>query len=347
MDLTIRLDRRAVGSGQAPYVIAEIGSNHNGDMDLCRRLIDAAVTAGVDAVKFQSFSIEGLLARQEYAGQDGFLRDVERYRFKPEQHRTVKAYCDERGVTFCSTPFSTREADLLGELGVPFFKISSTDVNNPVFLRHVARKQRPIVLSTGMATLGEIERAVEVIRGAGNEQIVLLHCVSLYPPDYGRVNLRNIEMFHDVFSLPVGFSDHTLGIGCPLAAIALGACVVEKHFTLDKKLGGWDHAVSADPTEMTAIVREGRAVWQSLGRYGRVVSPEEAEKRAAFRRSLVTTRTMKAGEVLREADLQFKRPGTGIPPDEAEFALGQILIEDLAAEQVVRWSHLERGRTRR
>jgi N,N'-diacetyllegionaminate synthase len=343
MELTIKLGGRAVGPGQAPYVIAEIGSNHNGDMALCRRLIDAAVTAGVDAVKFQSFSIEGLLARQEYSGQDGFFRDVERYRLMPDQHRTVKAYCDEKGVTFCSTPFSAGEVDLLEEVGAPFFKIASMDVNNPALLRYVARKKRPIVLATGMATLGEIERAVEMIRGEGNEQLVLLHCVSLYPPAYGRMNLRNIEMLHEVFGLPVGFSDHTLGIGCPLAAIALGACVIEKHFTLDKKLEGWDHAVSADAAEMAAIVREGRAVWESLGRYERVVSSEEVEKRAAFRRSLVTKRAMKAGELLSERDVGFKRPGTGIPPDEVQFAVGRKLVEDLAADQVVRWSHLDRG----
>jgi N-acetylneuraminate synthase len=336
----VSLAGRLVGSGQPPFFIAEIGANHNGDMDLCRRLIDAAAAAGADAVKFQSWTEKSLLAMGEFGRQEAFMREVRKYRLSPDQHRLARQRCQARGVAFCSTPFSPEEADLLEELDVPFFKVSSMDVNYLAFLRHLARKKRPVVLSTGMAALGEIERAVETIEAEGNEQIVLLHCVSLYPPKPQTVNLRNIQMLAEVFGLPVGYSDHTIGVGCPLAAIALSACVIEKHFTLDKKLPGWDHAVSADPGEMATIVREGRNIQQALGCYGRVLSTEERDKRQVFRRSLVLTRPMKAGERIGEGDLACKRPGTGIPPDQLENVVGRRLAEDLGAEQVLHWSQL-------
>ncbi|HVP13533.1 MAG TPA: N-acetylneuraminate synthase family protein [Phycisphaerae bacterium] len=341
MPQTVSFAGRLIGNGQPPFFIAEIGANHNGDMDLCRRLIDAAADAGADAVKFQSWTDKSLLALGEYAAQDDFLRQARKHQLSPEQHHMARERCRAKGVMFCSTPFSAGEADMLEGLDVPFFKISSMDVNHHAFLRHVARKKRPIILSTGMATLGEIEQAVMAIRSEGNDDIVLLHCVSLYPPNAETVNLRNIRMLSDVFGLPAGFSDHTIGVGCPLAAVALSACVVEKHFTLDKKMPGWDHAVSADPTEMATIIREGREIWKALGRYERTLTKEEVEKRNVFRRSLVTKRSMKAGEVITREDLDCKRPGWGIPPNELEYVVGRKLSEDVAAEQVLRWSQLK------
>jgi len=233
------------------------------------------------------------------------------------------------------------EVDLLEKLAVPFFKIASMDVVHLPLLKYVARKQRPVVISTGMATLAEIEQAVETVRAEGNEQIVLLHCVSIYPPEYETINLRNMATLQQAFDVPVGFSDHTLGTAIPLAAISIGACVIEKHFTLDQGMAGWDHAISANPEQLRTIVAEGRNIFTALGKNGRMVSAAEMEKRKKFRRSLVARRKLEQGHIITEADLDAKRPGTGIAPNEITYVLGRRLASDIAADQVLHWKHLQ------
>ena len=339
-----------IGPENPPYVIAEIGSNHNGDMDLCRRLIAAAADAGAQAVKFQSWTEASLIAKEEYDRNTeyadkkrhfGSLRDmVKSYQFTAEQHFEAHSYCSERGITFCSTPFSPDEADLLEKLDVPFYKIASMDIVHLPLLRHVARKKRPVLISTGMASLAEIEMAIEVVRNEGNNRIVLLHCVSLYPPDYGIIHLRNMAMLQQAFDVPVGFSDHTMGTAIPLAAIALGACVIEKHFTLDQNMPGWDHAISATPAEMETIVTQGKNIQTSLGESRRIVTEAEIEKRKKFRRSLVTRRPLLRGHVLTEGDLDAKRPGTGISPAEISYAVGRKVARDLQEDEVIGWADL-------
>ena len=214
------------------------------------------------------------------------------------------------------------------------------DVVNHPLLEYVAAKGRPIVLATGMATLGEIEQAVEVIRAAGNHDLALLHCVSIYPPDYESIRLLNIPMLRDVFDVPVGFSDHTLGTSVPLAAVALGACIIEKHFTIDKDMPGWDHAISADPAELQAIAAEGRRVYDALGGRARVVAEAEIVKRRQFRRSLVTKRAFGRGHTLSQDDLTAKRPGTGILPAELAHVVGRSLAVDLEEDHVLRWQDM-------
>jgi N,N'-diacetyllegionaminate synthase len=348
---TIMLGGTLVGDGQPPYIIAEIGSNHNGDMHLCRKLIDAAAGAGAHAVKFQSWSESSLIAREEYERNPDYsdkkkhfgslLEMVRAYQLTPAQHVEAQSYCRSRGVAFCSSVFSPEEADLLERLDVPFFKIASMDVVNLPLLAFVARKQRPIIIATGMATLAEVDRAVATVRGEGNEQIVLLHCVSIYPPEYDTIRLRNMEMLRQALDVPVGFSDHTLGTSIPLAAIALGACLIEKHFTLDKDMAGWDHAISADPVELRTIVDQGRHVFDSLGGFPRIVTDGEIEKRRKFRRSLVARHTLSRGHVLIEADLTAKRPGSGISPDEMRYVLGRRLAADIDEDRVIRWEDLQ------
>ena len=348
---TVVLGGTAVGERLPPYIIAEIGSNHNGDMELCRRLIDEAADAGAHAVKFQSWSESTLIAKEEYDRNPeysdkkrhfGSLREMVRaYQLTPDQHLEALRWCRERKVAFCSSVFSNEEADLLERLDVPFYKIASMDVTNLPLLAYVAAKRRPILLSTGMATLAEIDRAVETVRREGNEEIVLLHCVSIYPPLYETIHLRNMEMLRQAFDVPVGFSDHTLGTSIPLAAIALGACVIEKHFTLDKEMAGWDHWISADPPELRTIVAEGRNVFAALGEHVRTVTEAEMEKRQRFRRSLVARRALKRGEVLTEGDLDAKRPGTGIGPDEMRYVVGRKLVEDIEEDQLLSWKDLE------
>jgi N,N'-diacetyllegionaminate synthase len=348
---TIKFGDVEVGPGKPPYIIAEVGSNHNGDMDLCRQLIDTAADAGAHAVKFQSWTDTSLIAEEEYARNTeysdkkkhfGTLREmVTAYQFTASQHREAHAICRARNIAFCSTPFSPEEVDLLESLDVPFFKIASMDVGHLPLLKYVARKQRPVVISSGMATLAEIDRAVETVRAEGNNQIVLLHCVSVYPPEYGSIHLRNMAMLQQAFDVPVGFSDHTLGTAIPLAAIAIGASVVEKHFTLDRDMAGWDHAISANPEQLRTIVAEGRNIFNALGENRRTVSAAEMEKRKKFRRSLVARCKLSQGHQLTEADLGAKRPGTGIAPDEMAYVLGRRLATDLSADQVLHWEHLQ------
>ncbi len=341
MDRKVELAGHLIGPGEQPYIIAEIGANHNGDMALCRRLIDAAVESRADAVKLQSWTDKSLFSKGVYEESPDLHGEVRRYQLSIEQHLEIQEYCKSKGVTFFSTPVSMAEADMLEEMDVPFYKIASMDVNHLPFLRHVARKKRPMVISTGMATLSEIEQAVNVVRGEGNEEIVLLHCVALYPPDFDIVNLRNIGMLSDIFGVPVGFSDHTVGIGCSLAAVALGACVIEKHFTLDKNMEGWDHSISADPADMALLVQEGHNIQRSLGNYNRTVSADEIEKAKLMRPSLVMRQAMRSGDIVTEHDLDFKRPGTGIRPDEMHYVVGRRLVKDVEEDELLLWNHLQ------
>ncbi|HEX7579048.1 MAG TPA: N-acetylneuraminate synthase family protein [Thermoanaerobaculia bacterium] len=342
---------RRIGAGHSPFIVAEIGSNHNGDMALCRRIIDAAKGAGAEAAKFQSWSKVSLIGRAEYERNTKYAKQdpsaltleqaVERYQLTPEQHRETATYCRERGITFLSSCFSTQEVDLLESLGTPAYKIASMDVNHLPLLEYVARTGKPVILSTGMATLGEIEAALRVLRREGSGPVVLLHCVSMYPCPAPEVNLRNIPTLQTTFGIPVGLSDHSLGNAIPLAAVALGACLIEKHFTVDKQLEGWDHAISADPGDFAALVQGSRDVFEALGRAERIVGDKELEKRKAFRRRMVTRRPMKKGDRLRPEDVDFKRPGTGIRPDELCYVVGRVLTRDLAAEDELEWTDLE------
>jgi N,N'-diacetyllegionaminate synthase len=347
---TVNLGTVAVGGDHPPYIVAEVGSNHNGDMDLCRQLIDAAAEAGADAVKFQSWSESSLIANEEYEANPtysdkkkhfGSLREMVRaYQLTPEQHVVASDHARQRGIAFASSAFAPAEADLLAGLDVPFIKIASMDITNRPLLAHVARTGKPVVISVGMATLGEIEQALDTVRAEGNEDIVLLHCVSIYPAPPSTVHLRNMETLRTAFDVPVGFSDHTLGTAIPLAAIALGACMIEKHFTLDRDMEGWDHAISSDPGVLRAIVEDGRTIHEALGSTRRMLSEAEIVKRRQFRRSLVTRAALPAGHVLTEADLDAKRPGTGVGPNELRYVVGRRLTTALVEDQVLRWEHL-------
>lgn len=344
----MKLGNREIKDFGIPYVIAEIGSNHNGDMDLAKKLIDSARSCGCDAVKFQSWTPDSLIAREEYQRNQkyndspkkhfGSLRDmVEKYYLRRDQHFELKKYCDKAGITFISTPFSIEEADILEELRVPFYKIASMDINHLPLLEHVAKKNKPVILSTGMATLAEIENAVQTVEAAGNSRIILLHCIAVYPPAYEDIHLNNIVMFRQTFGYPIGFSDHTNGFSISLASVALGSCVIEKHFTLDKDMSGWDHEISADPGEMKIIVEESRNIVKALGGYQRLVGEAEREKKLKFRRSIIAKSDLKKGRILTLKDLTFKRPGTGINPDEVKYVVGRKLKWNISRDEVIRW----------
>ena len=346
----LSIDGRVIGAGEPPYIVAEIGSNHNGDMLLCRRLIDAAKDCGVDAVKFQSWSKASLISKAEYArntkyvsgngGEPTLEEAVEKYQLTPEQHHEVAAYCRGLNLCFFSSCFSRTEVDLLESLDAPAYKIASMDINHLPLLQYLAQTGKPLILSTGLATLGEIERALEHLSTHGSGPVALLHCVSIYPSPPDIVNLRNMDTLRRAFDVPVGYSDHSLGTAIPLAAVALGAVIIEKHFTLDKKSPGWDHAISADVEEMRFLVHESRNVQASLGSAVRTVNAAQIEKRKVFRRRLVVTRALDKGERLTAADIEFKRPGTGIAPDELDYVLGRALTRNVEAEEELSWRDL-------
>lgn len=331
-----------------PYIIAEIGANHNGDIDLAKKMIDIAKEKGADAVKFQSWSKDSIFARQVYE-ENYFLVDdyrnrtdytlesiVETYSLGKKDHKILKNYCDEVGITFSSTPFCKEEVDfLVDELDVDFIKVASMDLNNYPFLEYIAKKNKPIILSTGLSTLAEIDEAIRTILNTGNNKVIILHCVSIYPPKDDEVNLNNIDMLRDLYRYPTGYSDHTIGIAAPILSVAKGACMIEKHFTLDKNMEGWDHKVSADPYELEVIVRECKKSPKMLGSYNREVN-ESKERMEAFRRSIVTTRDIKAGEIIQREDLTFKRPGTGIEPKYIEFIVGKIAKRYIKFDELVK-----------
>lgn len=341
---------RGIGPGDPPYIIAEIGANHNGDLDLCLRHIKAACDSGADAVKFQSWSRDSLISRAEYRRHVQYARDplaptleeaVLQYQLTPGHHREIARYCRANQVVFFSSCFAAEEIELLESLDAPAYKVASMDVNNLPLLEQVARTGKPVLMSTGMATLGEVERALEVLRSGGGGPVALLHCLSIYPSPPELVNLRMLETWRGAFDVLVGYSDHSLGPSIPLAAVALGACIIEKHFTIDRSLHGWDHAISADPGELRALVDGSRMVFAALGSGARRVSPAELEKRKVFRRRMVATRALGCGERLTAADVTFKRPGTGIQPDELRYVLGRRVARDVSAEEEMDWEDLE------
>ncbi|MCO5229803.1 MAG: N-acetylneuraminate synthase family protein [Chitinophagales bacterium] len=348
----IKIREKEIFNFGNPYFIAEIGANHNGDMSLAKIMIDSAKECGADCVKFQSWSPTSLIAKEEYDRNQsyddspkkhfGSLKEmVEKYYLREEQHYELKDYCDSIGIDFCSTPFSEEEVDILDKCDVPFYKIASMDINNYQLLEYIASRNKPIILSTGMATLSEIDNAINFIVKNGGKEIALLHCISIYPPDYEDINLNNIPMLYDAFGLPVGFSDHSIGFSIPLASIALGSCIIEKHFTIDKDLPGWDHEISANPEELKIICQEGKNINISLGKSNRIISKAESLKKEKFRRSIVVKNDLKAGHIIENRDLTSKRPGIGIPPDMIKSVIGRSLVVDKASDTLLKWSDIK------
>ncbi|PIQ84465.1 MAG: N-acetylneuraminate synthase [Candidatus Omnitrophica bacterium CG11_big_fil_rev_8_21_14_0_20_63_9] len=337
---------RSIGSGGPCFIVAEAGVNHNGDLDMARRLVDVAKEAGADAVKFQTFDPERLATARapkaiyqvQTTGGDESQRDMlRRLALSPDAYRQLSAYCRQRGILFLSTPFDEASADVVGALDVPAFKIASGDVTNLPFLAHVARKGRPVILSTGMSTWMDVERAVQAIYATGNRDLILLHCVSNYPTETSDVNLRAMRNMAAVFGLPVGYSDHTMGVDVALAAVALGACVIEKHITLDQSLPGPDHRASLEPANLAALVRGIRAIEASLGHGRKEPAASEANTATVARKSVVAAHDLPVGTVLTRDDLVAKRPGTGIPPGELDRIVGRQVRRPLAADELLAW----------
>lgn len=346
-------DKKLVYNFCEPYIIAELGSNHNGDMELAKKLILAAKEAGADCVKFQSWTKDTIFSKRKYE-ENFFLSDdyrnrndynleqiVGKFQITEEQLKEMKEFSDKIGIDCISTPFSKREVDfLVDKLNVPFIKIASMDVNNYPFLEYVAKKNKPIVISTGLSELYEIDKAIRTIENTGNDQIVILHCVSIYPPKDEEVNLNNITTLQNIYDYPIGYSDHTLGATIALASVVKGACIIEKHFTLDKNMFGWDHKVSADSEDLKTICAESKRIYKAMGNK-RIYREENDERVVEFRRSIVLTRDMKKGEIITEKDIDFKRPGRGIEPGYANIIIGRKLNKDLKYDDIITFEDFE------
>lgn len=329
------------------FVIAEAGVNHNGSVDLALALVDAAAAAGADAVKFQTFDAGRLVAASakkaayQFAGAPGdehqyaMLKALE---LPPDGFRAISRHCEDRGIEFLSSPFDERSADLLGALGVRRIKVPSGEITNLPFLRHIAGMGLEVLLSTGMSWLGEVETAVRVLEEAGGPQITLLHCVTEYPAPVEQTNLRALHTLRESFGLPVGYSDHTPGTDVAIAAVALGARVVEKHLTLDRDMPGPDHAASLDPTTFATMVGSIRNVERALGTGRKQPAPCELANLAVARKSVVTARPLQEGQQIVEEDLVIKRPGSGIPPAEVSRLIGRRAARAIDADEVVQWS---------
>lgn len=329
---SILVGARRIGAGAPCFIIAEAGVNHNGDPGLARQLVDVAAAAGADAVKFQTFNAAKLIApvapkaayqRVTTGADESQLAMVRKLELPLAVFGELADLCRQRGILFLSTPFDEESADALEAAGLPAFKIPSGEITNLPFLAYLTRMGRPLILSTGMSSLGEVETALQTVRAAGNPPIALLHCVSSYPASPCEVNLRAMHTLAGAFGVPVGYSDHTLGIEVPLAAVALGACIIEKHFTLDRAMSGPDHKASADPAELKALVQGIRTVEASLGHGRKEAAPGEADTAAAARRSLVAARDIPAGTALTPELITAMRPGTGLPPSAKPYLLGR------------------------
>ena len=322
---------RVIGDGQLPYVIAELNSSHNGNIETAKQMIAAAKECGCDCVKFQSWSSESLYADEYYEANPISKRIVSKFSLNSEQLVELAEYCQKVGIDFSSTPYSNQEVDFLAErTNAPFIKIASMEINNFPFLKYIAAKGLPIVLSTGMSTIEEIRQAVEAIEETGNRKLCILHCVSVYPASSEIINLRNITMLKRLFPhYVIGYSDHTIGSEVAAASVALGAGLIEKHFTLDNKKMGMDNNMATEPPEMKALVEACRSVYEALGSEERILLQGEKEQQLKMRRSLVSARSISSGEILTADDIVAKRPGDGIPPDCVERLVGRKVNTDI------------------
>jgi len=345
----IKLGEKVLGEGEPCFIIAEAGVNHNGDINLAKKLIYAAKKAKADAVKFQAFKAEKIATKyaekaryqkkstEETKSQLAMLKRLE---LNDEDFRELYNYAKENNIVFLSSVFDKESVDLLDNLGVSAFKIASGEITNFPLLKYVAKKKKPIILSTGMSTLDGIEDAVKVIRENGTKDIVLLHCVTSYPARKEETNLRIIGTLREKFKLPVGFSDHTLGITIPIAAATLGAVLIEKHFTLDRNLPGPDHKASLEPNELKEMINAIRDVEKALGNGVKKLTKEEKEIRKNVRRSIVARVRIPKGTVITESMLDIKRPGTGIEPKRLDEVIGKRAKKEIEPDELVSFEDL-------
>lgn len=325
------------------YIVAEAGVNHNGSFDLVCKLVDAAKDAGVDCIKFQTFKSKNLVShgaqKAEYqkdtTGEGSQIDMLKKLEFSYEEFLALKNYCDKVGICFLSTPFDFDSIDFLDSIDMPFWKIPSGEVTNYPYLIALAKTGKPVVMSTGMCEIAEIEAAINVLRENGTKDIKLLHCNTEYPTPFEDVNLKAMQTIRDAFGLEVGYSDHTKGIEVPVAAVALGATIIEKHFTLDRNMEGPDHKTSLEPDELKKMVSSIRHIEKALGTGDKTPSPSEKKNITVARKSIVAKINIKEGEILSEENVTVKRPGSGINPMRWNEVLGTRAIRDFQEDELI------------
>jgi sialic acid synthase SpsE len=330
-------NNKIIGDGYKPYFIAELNTSHFGDVEKAKRMIDMVYECGGDCVKFQSWSENTLYSNDYYIENPIAKRFVKKLALSSGQLKELSEYSKSIGIDFASTPYSNEEADfLINECHVPFIKVASMDINNYAYLEYLAKTNSAIVLSTGMADFEEILKAVNVLESSGAENVCILHCVSVYPVTPSNVNLNNIKTLQDRFKKqPIGYSDHTLGIDVGVASVVLGACVIEKHVTLDKSIIGMDNQMAIERDELKQMVKSIENVFQSLGKHNREVSNDELIQRGKMRRSLIANKDLNAGDLLSEVNLGAKRPGTGISVSEWSNYLGKKVNRKIEKDSLI------------
>lgn len=326
------------------FIIAEAGVNHNGSLKIAKKLVDKAVDAGVDAIKFQTFKTENIVCKYaEKAEYQKVVSDEDENQYEmlkslemtPEMHEEILCYCEKKGIIFLSTPFDLDSIEYLDRLGVSIMKIPSGEITNYPYLKKIGQIGKPVILSTGMSELKEVEAAVRVLHDNGAEDITVLHCNTEYPTPYEDVNLKAMIGLKEKLNLKVGYSDHTLGIEIPIAAVAMGATIIEKHFTLDRNMAGPDHKASLEPEELKAMVESIRNVENALGTG--VKEPSESEKKNIIiaRKSIVAKKKINKGEIFTESNLTAKRPGNGISPMYWEEVMGKCAKRKFDIDELI------------
>ena len=344
------IGNKVIGDGNGAFIIAEAGVNHNGDINIAKKLVDEAVFAGVDAIKFQTFKTEKLVTG--YADMAEYQRDnlgkvdsqfnmLKKLELSYEEFIELQAYCKDKEIMFLSTPFDFESADFLESIGMKAFKISSGDLTNIPFLEHIAKFNKPIILSSGMATLSEIEEAINAIYSLGNKEVAVLHCTSNYPAKLQSVNLNAMNTIKNAFKIVSGYSDHTEGITIPIAAVAMGGDIIEKHFTLDKNMEGPDHKASLNPLELKDMIVAIRAVEMALGTGVKRYNLSEVDTMKAARKSIVAARNIKVGESIEVLDLDYKRPGTGLSPKFYVDIIGKRANRDIKVDEQISLNMVE------
>lgn len=327
------------------FIIAEAGVNHNGSIDLAKELIDKASEAGADAVKFQSFKAESLVTKN--AGKAEYQKEatgnyesqfdmIKKLELDYDRHEELLNYCKLKNIMFLSSPFDLESIELLNRLGLEIFKVPSGEITNLPYLRKIGSLKKKVILSTGMSTLGDIEKALEILRISGTTDITILHCNTEYPTPIADVNLKAMNTIKDAFKIDVGYSDHTLGIEVPIAAVALGARIIEKHFTLDKTMEGPDHRASLEPNELKKMVRCIRNIEQALGDGIKRLTESESQNINIVRKSIVARKDIKKGEVFSEKNLLIKRPGDGISPMRWDEIMGRKAKKEFIEDELIR-----------
>ncbi len=330
------------------FIIAEAGVNHNGSVDTAKKLVMVAKEMGADAVKFQTFKTENLVTKYAKKADyqitdtedDSQYEMIKKLELSADEFQEIARYAAEEDIIFLSSPFDFESVDLLDKIGAPFFKVASGEITNFPLLKYIAKKQKPVILSTGMSTLGEVEEALNLMEKY-NDDLILMHCLTSYPAKMEDANLNVIKTLETAFKRPVGFSDHTPGIEMSVAAAALGSCMIEKHFTLDKNLPGPDHKASLEPHEFAEMVRSIRNVEKGMGNGIKKPTVEEIKIKNLVRKSIVAKKDIPAGTVLTEDFLDIKRPGTGIKPKNLHKLIGMKITENIKKDSQIQWNQVE------